>query len=268
MDASQALKSTENSLRDVFSYILHKKFGTDWLTKVGVAPERIALWESRKVEEQRRIGRSDPRLIYYSDFYDLRTILRKNWNDGLTEVFGSELKETEILLKLLEEFRNPDAHRRELLPYEIQLVLGITGKIRSQISLFYNNMQHSDSYFCRIDAIQDNLGNSWNPSSGTRNQPNNLLRPGQRLEFNVVASDPKGQTILYGAYECKAPFHVVWKDVGDFSFEITDEHISESFIFTFAVKSQRPYSATQAVNIGKCDHYQLVSYIVLPGIEC
>lgn len=268
MDASQALKATENSLRDVFSYVLQNKFGAEWLTNIGVTQERVISWKSRKLEEQRRIGRSDPRLIYYSDFYDLRSILRKNWVDGLSEIFCSELKEIELLLKILEEFRNPDAHRRELLPYETQLVLGITGKIRSQISLFYNNMQHTDSYFCRIDTIQDSLGNSWNPSSKTINQANNILRPGQRLEFNVAGSDPQGQPVLYGAYELLPPFNVVWKETGDFAFEITDWHISEHCIFTFAVKSKRPYSATHTVNIGKCDHYMQLSYIVLPRIEC
>jgi len=267
MDVSQALKATENSLRDIFSYMLQEKFGSVWLTKIGVSGDRVTSWESRQTEEQARLGRSDPRVIYYADFYDLKTILRKNWENGLSDVFSSELREVEVLLKLLEEFRNPDAHRRELLPYEAQLVLGITGKIRSQISMFYNKMQQSNSYFCRIESIQDNLGNSWSPSICKKNQPNRLIRPGQRLEFTVVASDPQGQPILYAAYENLSPFKFEWKEFGYFAFEILEEHINEAFVFSLAVKSHRPYAATSHHVFGKCDQYVPISYTVLPRLE-
>ena len=268
MDTSQSLKATENSLRDVISYVLQKQLGGAWLTLSGLSDERVAVWENRRLEEQRRLGRSDPRLIYYADFYDLRSLLRKNWNNGLSAIFDAELREVEVLLSLLEELRNPDAHRRELLPYESQLALGISGKIRSQISLFYNKMQQSDSYFSRIETIQDNLGNSWSVPTTKENQPNRLLRPGDVIEFNVTASDPQGHPILYAAYELLPPFQYSWSESGAFKFEITDEHISESFIFAFAVKSQRPYAATQHHVFGKCDQVKLVSYMVLPRVEC
>ena len=268
MDASQSLRATENSLRDVISYVLQRDLGSSWVSQAGLSDERIGVWQSRKAEEERRLGRSDPRLIYYADFYDLKALLRKNWGNRLSAVFDLELREVEVLLDILEEFRNPDAHRRELLPYEIQLTLGITGKLRSQISLFYKKMQNSESYFSRIETIQDSLGNSWSNSTSTRNQQNLILRPGQRIEFNVTASDPRGEPVLYAANELISPFAYQWKESGDFAFEITDAHIAEPFIFSFAVRSQRPYSALQHHVFGKCDQVQLISYSILPRIEC
>jgi hypothetical protein len=69
----------------------------------------------------------DPRLIYYADFYDLGTIIEKNWS-LFKDVFG-ELNRLRVYLHDLERLRDPDAHRRELLPHQKHIVLGVSGEL-------------------------------------------------------------------------------------------------------------------------------------------
>ena len=80
MDVTQALRDTENSLRDFIAATLERSLGREWLDSCGVTPDRIAKWRERKSEEDRRqeAGVVDERLLYYADFYDLKTMLKKN----------------------------------------------------------------------------------------------------------------------------------------------------------------------------------------------
>src|SRR5690606_10696484 len=159
MDITQTLKNTENDLRDLISFQLKIKFGIDWPNKCGLSPERITKWFERQNEEKKRIGINDTRIIYYADFYDLKTIISKNWEKCFKDVFNDK-KQFELFYSILEEFRNPDAHRRELLPYQKNLAIGISGEIRSQITSFFSKMDTGESYYPRIEFAQDSLGNS------------------------------------------------------------------------------------------------------------
>ena len=85
IDISQTLKDTENALRDFIALILLEELGSEWEKKSGVSPERLAKWQERKKIENKRqsAGAVDERLIYYADFYDLETILDKQWEHFL-----------------------------------------------------------------------------------------------------------------------------------------------------------------------------------------
>src|SRR5437870_4369424 len=98
IDITQVLKDTENALRDFISTTLNKALGDDWPSKCGVSPERLQKWAERKdIETKRqRGGVVEARLIYYADFYDVRTILEKNW-DKFTGALG-DLKTMRVYL--------------------------------------------------------------------------------------------------------------------------------------------------------------------------
>ncbi len=68
-------------------------------------------------------GVVESRLIYYADFYDIKTILKKQLRDKFAAAFG-DWKPMEVYLAQLEMLRDPDAHRRELLPHQKNLALG------------------------------------------------------------------------------------------------------------------------------------------------
>ena len=90
MDISDAMKGAENAVRDIVTYLLAKKYGVDWPVHSGVSKARIEGWYSKQAEEKKRIGRADPRIIYYADFFDLQTLVAKSWDHGLCEVFKKQ----------------------------------------------------------------------------------------------------------------------------------------------------------------------------------
>jgi Swt1-like HEPN len=136
MEIGQVLKDTENSLRDFIALILSEKLGSDWVDKCGVPSERILKWRERKQIEVKRqeAGAVDERLIYYADFYDLKTIFKEHWQ-YFAQALG-DLKTMVVWLSEFEKLRDPDAHGRELLPHQKNLLLGISGELRTKIARY------------------------------------------------------------------------------------------------------------------------------------
>jgi len=263
MDTSEALKQTENSLRDLLSYLLSRKLGDDWYLKSGISEKRIEQWRERKEVDEKKFGFSDPRLIYYADFYDLKTIVKKSWDKGISGVFG-KLKELEVYLDCLDELRNPDAHRRELLPYQKQLALGISGKIRIQITEYFSNMETGESYYPRIESIQDSLGNTWSSGSSKTNDTKRTLRPTDQIQFTISATDPMGEQLEYSVHPGSVPYEFEWKKEGNFELTINESHVAQKLWINIAIKSPRPFHATSAVGLGKVDDIVKFGYEVLP----
>ncbi len=80
-DVTQALKDTENALRDFIAVVLRAKLGESWLEYCGISAKKIERWKQHKEDEEKRqeSGVVEKRLIYYADFDDLRIILEKHW---------------------------------------------------------------------------------------------------------------------------------------------------------------------------------------------
>ena len=90
IDVTQALKDSENALRDFITSVLREKLGESWIDCSGVSSERIDKWKERKASETKRqkAGVVEERLIYYADFYDLHTILKKHWDGVFSTALG------------------------------------------------------------------------------------------------------------------------------------------------------------------------------------
>ena len=263
MDISESLKTAENSLRDLINYLLHKKLGTDWVNLCGVPDTRIIQWKERKALDEKKFGQSEPRLIYYADFYDIKTILKKCWDKGFCDVFG-KLKELEVLLDLLNEIRNPNAHQRDLLPYQKHMAVGISGKIRAEITGYFSDMETGESYYPRIESIQDSLGNTWAIGDSPTINTGKILRPGDQLQFKIIGADPMGEDIEYCMFPNVMPKEDEWNKSGDFDLTIKDSYVAKNMLFVLAVKSPRKYQATSAPFIGKVDDIVQFIYEVLP----
>lgn len=236
IDITQVLKDTENALRDFISQMLHAKYKEDWIDKCGVSNERIEKWKMRQHEEEKRHVTVE-RLIYYADFYDLKTILQKNWDD-FSQIFGS-WRTIEVWLDELEKLRNPEAHRRELLPHQKHLAIGIAGEIRTMIVRYRSKQETSEDYFPRIECIRDNFGNIWTPTLSENKKT--ILRPGDLMEFVVTASDP-----LDAALEYRMDFEIEkgrWQKENTFSMRISQRHIGRNVLITFDIRSPRDYHA-------------------------
>jgi hypothetical protein len=263
MDVTQSLKDAENALRDFIAIILSTKYGATWLQHAGVSPDRLVKWNERKDTEAKRqeAGVVEERILYYADFYDLGTILKKNWNEFAAPL--GDWKRMEVWLKELERLRDPDAHRRELLPHQKHLILGISGEIRNRIVRYRSKQEQAEDYFPRIESVRDSLGAIWTPAytSGLFDTKA-VVRPGVLIDFVVTASDPLGEQLSYGM-ECKGEStDVLWQDTGTFSLRIEERDVSLVFIVPFMVKSPRKHHAFRA-------HDDKVTFIykVLPPMD-
>lgn len=251
MDVTQALKDSENSLRDFISLLLSEKFGENWIDNCGVTSETIEKWKIRKITEEKRqiSGVVEERLIYYANFYDLKTILKKHWDNVFYAAFGN-WKTMEVWLTELEKLRDPDAHRRELLPHQKHLALGIAGEIRTRLVRYRSKRETSDDFFPRIESARDNYGNIWTTekiSISNSILTDTILRPNDYLEFVVTASDPLGEPVRYSVEINWGSKQIMmtesWVDNNTFEFAISEDFICKEFIVRIMIKSSRKHHA-------------------------
>lgn len=258
MDLTQALKDTENSLRDFISNLLRNKFGDEWIGKCGVSAEKIERWKGRKdVEEKRQeTGGVEERILYYADFYDLKNILKKHWNE-FTVALG-DWKTMEVRLTELEKLRDPDAHRRELMPHQQHLALGISGEIRTRLIKYRSSQETSDGHFPRIESVRDNLGNIYIYGDSFAVSTGMILHPGDTLDFNITASDPFGENLQY-SFAVDSGDQSGWQDANTFSVTFSEANIGTNISVTSYINSNRDYHAQKYFD----DHVRFF-YTVLP----
>jgi hypothetical protein len=243
MDITQDLKDAENALRDFIILRLQATFGEDWEEKSGVTEDRLQKWRERKQIEAKRqeTGIVDERLLYYADFYDLKTILKKHWASHFAEVLG-DWKTMEVWLTVLESLRDPDAHRRELLPHQKNLAIGISGEIRTRITRYRSRQETSESCFPRIESVKDNLGHLWTPTySGSIFDTKTILRPGDLVSFVITASDPQGNRLQYGLSTPDA--EEIWLDENALSFTVEINHIGKDRLVELFIRAPLAYHA-------------------------
>ena len=262
MDVSQNLKDAENALRDFISAVLRRKYGTAWEDECGVSKERVTAWRSRKETEEKRHGEAvDARLIYYADFYDLPVILRKNWGGEFSDALGN-LKDVEWLLKELEKYRNSEAHRRELLPHQKHLILGISGEIRTRLTRYRSKSETSEDYYPRIEHVRDSLGSAWQygiNAYGTMVVAERNLRIGEAVDFVISASDPRGAALLYRIKTIHGSYDSGWTGLNTLSITFSESDIRAMCDVNVYVKSPREYHA-----FDQYDDIATFRYTVLP----
>ena len=69
----------------------------------------------------------------------------------------------DVWLSELEKLRDPEARRRELLPHQKHLAIGISGEIRNRLIRYRSKQETSEDYYPRIESVRDSLGNIWTP---------------------------------------------------------------------------------------------------------
>ncbi|MEE3127442.1 MAG: hypothetical protein VX494_09545, partial [Actinomycetota bacterium] len=97
----------------------------------------------------------------------------------------------------LDQFRNPPAHSRELLPFERDLLAGMAGEIRNRVTIYRSEMGPSREYYPRIEWVRDSFGNS-SASEDARMQDvftKVRLAIGQQVTFQCRGWDPQGRDL-------------------------------------------------------------------------
>jgi hypothetical protein len=262
IDAEAELKLLENSMRDAIRLVLERKFGSNWEVHLKVTENRIAQWKARlEAEEKRLAGRAlDSRLLYYSDFYDLKEIVKKHWDDGFKDVF-SDLRMVEVFMEQMEKLRDPNAHRRELSSHQKCLIVGVSGELRIRIMQFRGKGENVDDYFPVIESARDNLGNSYPLShSGNVVVAQQVLRVGDTIEFYVTSTDPNGGALEY-TFTRNGGGPDEWSKLNYKSITLTEAAISKACDFGIKIRSDKGYTALPA----GYDDIVWFRYTVLPA---
>lgn len=230
----------ENTLRRLILDVIGDK--DDSLYKV--SEQRITIWkEKREIETKKYKGLIfENRLIYFSDFYDLKTIISKNW-----ELFSPILinkKRFEIFFSEVETFRNTISHGRNLLSGQENLLKGITSDLKNLITVYHNKNEMKEDFFIQILKINDNLGNVWEDNSST-NKP--TLRVGDEYELYIEANDPKDRKIEYELFTLGD--FTITQESQRFIFTIENKLVSESVQFYVVVRTPNSEYKNEAVRI-------------------
>ena len=257
-DITQALKDTENSLRDFISVVLGAKLGESWIEKCGVSSQKLEKWKKHKADEEKRqlSGVVEQRLIYYANFDDLITVLEKHWQGEFSNAFG-EWDRMEVFLKELKNLRDPDAHRRELMPHQKHLILGLAGDIRTRLVRYRSKQETSEDYHPRIESARDSLGNIYSYADHRLVSTGLRLRPGDVVDFLISASDPLGESLQYRMRYMM--ISSAWQDSNTFSLRVTEREVQKALVVSFEIKSQRQFHTSS-----EYDDFVEFSYEVLP----
>lgn len=159
-----------------------------------VSEDRIKKWEEKKeIETKKNKGIClEHRLLYYSDFYDLKNIIFKNWE--LFSIVFLNKKRFEIFFEELENYRNAVMHGRSLTKGQSFILEGILLDTKNVRTIYHNKRDMKEDYFIRINNISDNLGSKW---VGSINSDKITLRVGVEYELLIEANDPLDREIVY-----------------------------------------------------------------------
>lgn len=206
----------ENLLRTLIIELL-----SDNISDYNISEERTKKWnEKKEIEIKKNNGLCyENRLIFYSDFYDLKTIISKNWAKFLPVLQNK--KRFDIFFDEIEGYRNNVMHGRNLLKSQEKILEGVLLDLKNQITIFHNKNDMQDDFFIRIIKVTDNLGNIWKDTLDF-NKP--VLRSGDQYEVLVEAVDPKGREIKFELYLSNSQLNL-FNENGRFNFVIPKESI-------------------------------------------
>jgi hypothetical protein len=228
VDVGEAITTAESDLRALIREVL----GDGWLTKSDIEAARL---EVKRAEDRKRRPGSvvDDDLLSYTEFYELKDIVVRNW-DEFTDVWRSR-RYFEAIFERLADFRNPNAHSRQLLPFEEHLVLGLSGEIRNTITLHRSTTAVTGEHYPILELIEDSLGNRFVPTeeqqSGSGFRIPVTFSVGETVTFKLKAWDPQGRDIRWTVtFFGRIPQQSLELDGSDVSFdwEISKDEVGDN----------------------------------------
>lgn len=216
----------ENTLRKLILQILKED-----LTLYKVTEERIENWKQKQETENKKYKGIllEKRLLYYSDFYDLKNIILKNW-ESFKPVLDDK-KRFEIFFTEIEKFRNTLSHGRTLTQSQEYLLKGITADLKNMITIYHNKNEMKEDFFVKINSVSDNLGHTW---PGNQHKP--VLRVGDYYELIVDANDPKDREIEFQLVTFKGVFMKFQKS-NRFSFTVDNAFVGVDTSLIIEIKT-------------------------------
>lgn len=228
VDAGDAINMAENDLRALIREVL----ADEWLSRSGCDSARLEA--KREEERKRRPGAVvDEDLLVYTEFYELQAIILENWTD-FSPVWRSK-RYFEAIFGRIEDFRNPDAHSRPLLPFEEHLVLGLSGELRNTITLHRSSAAVTGEHYPIVELIEDSLGNRFVPSAAQQTGGGYavpaIFHVGDVVTFRMRAWDPHGRDLTWNVtFSGKEPpqtIELLGPEV-QFDWEVSDTEVGEN----------------------------------------
>lgn len=238
MDIRQILLDTEMILKDFISMVLADAWGKNWITESGLTEERLQELNETRLRNELEINpiTTEWRLLNYCNFLDLSVIIETHWNNQFEVAFG-DFDSLKAYFKTLHKFQNPDAFNRPLMSFEKHFILGVTGTIRNNISVFRSWKEIGKEGFPLIESVQDNFANLWTIGSPKKLKTQLSLAVGDLLEFIVIATDPQGGDLEYRHFPNK------WHTSNIIQYEIKSSDIGKDIAFHIGIRSTRKHHA-------------------------
>lgn len=259
MDATDALRATETALRLSISRVL----GADWLAAPG-APDVSRLEEKRDAEAKRRDGAvTSDDLLEYTETYHLTQMVLRNW-ESFKPVFGDK-KRTEVYFDFLMDVRNAVAHSRDLMVFEKELLSGIAGQLRAQVSRYRNDIDGSTAYYPLIEKVRDSLGNpGLQESERGYDRPVARVDVGEVLTFVGDAFAADGNPVVWKVQRTRSRYvsteqhGVATGDSVEFSYRFTEADVNEHLHFGVAITTPSKYHRhPEGIDDIRYFHYQV-----------
>jgi len=229
----------ENALRKIIIYLVGDNDDSPYQISNG----RIEKWKEKRNEELKKYNDTltERRLIYYSDFYDLESIITKNWT--IFKPVFHDKKRFEVFFKEISKYRNTVAHGRNISGTQENLIKGITSDLKNLITIYYNKNEMKDDYFIRILKINDNLGNIWEGDKSPKMNP--ILRVGDEYEITIDAVDPKDRKIEYSIKEMNG--FLITQSENRIKIKFENKSVGENIWFVVGAKTPESDYKNQAL---------------------
>ncbi|WP_143671275.1 hypothetical protein [Streptomyces sp. Ru87] len=202
----------------------------------------------------------------YTELYSLTQLIIKNW-DEFKPVFG-DLARTKVLLGVLEDFRNPVAHSRQLLPFERDLLSGASGQLRNQISLHLAQGDGYWRYYPTIESVTDSFGYLAGDSYAADIKGCKMrLNVGDRIEFHCMANDPRERNLEWrlevGINSRREQVDTATGVPAELVWEIGERHVGEKRWVRISVAHDGRFHRK-----GDFDDERFQTYHVNPPLDC
>lgn len=228
------IKSYENTLKHIIIDVLGASDQADY----NISDDVKEKWfEKRSFESQKNDGfLTEKRILFYADFFDLKTIISKNWDE-----FEPVLKNKERFLVFFNEvnqYQNLMNLGKALTKSQEEMLSGILADLKNNYSIFTNKKNQRNKHFVVINSISDNIGTTWEPQQHkTTTKP--VLTVGDSYELLIDANDPKDRDIEYELYHFAGKLRIK-QNSNRFNFKITEDLIGLTTILV--VKATTPSS--------------------------
>ncbi|OZE28466.1 hypothetical protein CH278_23900 [Rhodococcus sp. 05-2254-5] len=271
LEPSIAQSTCENALRSLMGYVFLQKYDADWIERVSTEQQR-ELWAERakaeqKTRERRGVAETDGPGLTYANMYDLVKIAKTYWSD-LEPALGDAYP----LLVRMEKLRNTTAHSRPLVTFEQELLSGIAGQIRNQVTLYMSTRDPAGEIYPRIESAVDCFGHrltGWDGPIGEIFEgkvTGAILRPGDRVQVTVTGTDgrdrPLEWELITPAGTHAASAISASGTEAQLEWEVTDADVGEAAVINIQMRAK----GAKYQRANGFDHRAYFQYIVRPPV--